>query len=485
MDLNEQLRMKKTMDLLNSKVKLVLPELMSSNSKLGERLKNKLKVSTLFNNIEQRNRKYLNGFIYSSNKRANYLKTGLDIKKAIKQSNKNIKPLCKQMEEDLIMKNMDLLLNEKKLISENTEQETHMKLNNLLSIIKKAIKPPMITKQEEPKKDAKIFTENEVDKMKDYLGQKIIIENKDIQNNITSYVNKLNDSFGNGRFEKEENKNKVKREFNRFVETLNFKKHIKLINYQKPKPVQIKDKESANLLRIKKLLYPSNLSKKELNKITNTFQMKRNSSMNDIYKTSINNMGKMGGTVDSEGVEDVENIKNIEVNGRDTMQVLTSLAKQQDYLTQRMNNKLKRINSLIDIKLPYLNNYDLILKYVNKTTNTNINHKYIKEKDENLVLSPMTDVRGGKIKLKPFMRKKLLALKKDIENIPINKESYYNHIFDEKHINMYNNLKSSFINNKTNIKTTADKNEQSAIIDSSSNNETLKKGDTVFITSKK
>ena len=140
------------MDVLNSKVSLVLPELMSSNIKLGERLKNKLKVSTLFNNIEQRNRKYLKGFIFSSNKRANYLKTGLNIKKALKQSNKNIKSLCKLMEDDLIMKNKDLLLNEKKLISENTEQETHMKLNNLLSVIKKAIKPPSISEQEKQAK---------------------------------------------------------------------------------------------------------------------------------------------------------------------------------------------------------------------------------------------------------------------------------------------------------------------------------------------
>ena len=212
MDLDEHLRMKKAMDVLNSKVSLVLPELMSSNIKLGERLKNKLKVSTLFNNIEQRNRKYLKGFIFSSNKRANYLKTGLNIKKALKQSNKNIKSLCKLMEDDLIMKNKDLLLNEKKLISENTEQETHMKLNNLLSVIKKAIKPPSISGQEKQAKEVKILTENEVDKMKDFIGQKLIIEQNNFHNNITNYVNKLNSSFRSERYEKEENRNRIKRE---------------------------------------------------------------------------------------------------------------------------------------------------------------------------------------------------------------------------------------------------------------------------------
>ena len=463
MDLDEHLRMKKAMDVLNSKVSLVLPELMSSNIKLGERLKNKLKVSTLFNNIEQRNRKYLKGFIFSSNKRANYLKTGLNIKKALKQSNKNIKSLCKLMEDDLIMKNKDLLLNEKKLISENTEQETHMKLNNLLSVIKKAIKPPSISEQEKQSKEVKILTENEVDKMKDFIGQKLIIEQNNFHNNITNYVNKLNSSFRSERYEKEENRNRIKREFNNFVEGLNLQGGIKLINFKKPKPIPIKDKESANLLRIKKLLYPSLISKTELQKI-NSHSIKRNSSMNDI--------------------DIMRKTRNIDVNGQDTMQVLTRLAEQQNYLGERLNQKLYRINSLIEIKLPYLSNYELVLNYVKKNTNTNINNKYLKEKYENDEFTPLTDYREGKIKVNPLMKRKILALKKDIEKIPITKEAVLSNFFEDKKTNHYNNLKSSNINNiKTNQKTTADKNEQS--IDSSSINNSFKKGDKVFVTSKK
>ena len=169
MNIDDQLRMKKAMEALNSKLTLVLPDLMSSNTKLGERLKNKLKVSTLFNNIEHRNRKYLKAFIYNANQRANFLKTGLELNKAIKQSKKNMSSLCKQMEGDLILKNMDILLNEKKLISENTEQETHMKLNNLINTMKRAIKPPLFTKRDEEKKELKILTENEIDKIKDYI----------------------------------------------------------------------------------------------------------------------------------------------------------------------------------------------------------------------------------------------------------------------------------------------------------------------------
>ena len=264
MNIDDQLRMQKAMDALNSKLTLVLPDLMSSNTKLGERLKNKLKVSTLFNNIEHRNRKYLKAFIYNANQRANFLKTGLELNKAIKQSKKNMSSLCKQMEGDLILKNMDILLNEKKLISENTEQETHMKLNNLINTMKRAIKPPLFTKRDEEKKELKILTENEIDKIKDYISDKIIKEKNNLVNNINIYVNELNNSFGNGKYEKGKNKNQIKKEFHRFVDNLNFVKDIKLINFKKPKPIPIKDKESANLLRIKKLLYPTKSIRKEV-----------------------------------------------------------------------------------------------------------------------------------------------------------------------------------------------------------------------------
>ena len=87
----EQYREKyEKMKILNSKINMVLPELMSSNIKLSERLKNKLKVSTLFNNIEHRNKRYFKGFISSSHKRVSDLKTGLEMNKAIKQSKKKL-----------------------------------------------------------------------------------------------------------------------------------------------------------------------------------------------------------------------------------------------------------------------------------------------------------------------------------------------------------------------------------------------------------
>lgn len=477
MNIDDQLRMKKAMDALNSKLTLVLPDLMSSNTKLGERLKNKLKVSTLFNNIEHRNRKYLKAFIYNANQRANFLKTGLELNKAIKQSKKNMSSLCKQMEGDLILKNMDILLNEKKLISENTEQETHMKLNNLINTMKRAIKPPLFTKRDEEKKELKILTENEIDKIKDYISDKIIKEKNNLVNNINIYVNELNNSFGNGKYEKGKNKNQIKKEFHRFVDNLNFVKDIKLINFKKPKPIPIKDKESVNLLRIKKLLYPTKSIRKEVIEPIKTKEkeytiIKRNASMNSIY--DIKNLDKIGKTVD---INDKDKIKDIEVSGQDTMQILNKLAQQKDYLTQRMDNKLRRVNSLIEIKLPFISNYELILKYVNSQNKKGIKNKNLSENNDNekMIFSPISEDRSNRYKIQPFMRKKILSLKNDINIISHRSELFKKQFYENKQMDIYHKLKES--SNKLYLGH-ASKND----VDSYEN---TKKGEKVFITSKK
>ena len=477
MNIDDQLRMKKAMDALNSKLTLVLPDLMSSNTKLGERLKNKLKVSTLFNNIEHRNRKYLKAFIYNANQRANFLKTGLELDKAIKQSKKNMSSLCKQMEGDLILKNMDILLNEKKLISENTEQETHMKLNNLINTMKRAIKPPLFTKRDEEKKELKILTENEIDKIKDYISDKIIKEKNNLVNNINIYVNELNNSFGNGKYEKGKNKNQIKKEFHRFVDNLNFVKDIKLINFKKPKPIPIKDKESANLLRIKKLLYPTKSIRKEVIEPIKTKEkeytiIKRNASMNSIY--DIKNLDKIGKTVD---INEKDKVKDIDVSGQDTMQILNKLAQQKDYLTQRMDNKLRRVNSLIEIKLPFISNYELILKYVNSQNKKGIKNKNLSENNDNekMIFSPISEDRSNRYKIQPFMRKKILSLKNDINIISHRSELFKKQFYENKQMDIYHKLKES--SNKLYLGH-ASKND----VDSYEN---TKKGEKVFITSKK
>ena len=471
---NDQLRQKKAMNILNSKLTLVLPDLMSSNTKLGERLRNKLKASTLFNSIENKNRKYLKGFILSSNQRANFLKTGLDLEKSLKQSKKNINSLCDEMECDIILRNMDVILNEKKVLNENREQETHLKINNLLNVMKKALKPVVFNKKEDDKKDVKILTENEMEKAKDYVGNQIIKEQNIILNNINNYANRFNSTFMNDNFKNSENKVIIKRDFNRFIDTLDFEKDIKLLNYKKPKPIPIKDKETVNLLKIKKLLYPSSLKIKELkNSIS---KIKRNASMNNIYDDiSSSHLGK---TVDN--ISNLEKIKNIDVSGQDTMQILNQLAEQKNYMSERMEQKLNKVNSLIEINLPYLNNYENILNYIKGKNTTNLESKKIQENNssEKLIFSPLSDQSDSKIEIKPLIKQKLLALKKDIQIINHKSVLFHKNFYENKNMTIFNKLRGD-LEKGYNRDINKSDNDSSHILNN------MKKGENVFITEKK
>ena len=472
----------KKMDLLNSKISVVLPELMSRNLKLGERLKNKLKVSTLFNNIEHRNKKYLKSFIFSSNKRAKDLKSGLEMSKALKQGSKKLSLLRNQMKEDLILKNSDILLKEKKLLSENTEQETHSKINDFIHSIKNAIKPPTSIRLTSSKKLMKSMSDDEIMKAKNIIGYKIKKEESDIQDKINKYLDKMRSSFDNKNFEL--NKIKIRKDFNKYTENMYLENDFKLINYSKVKPQPIKDKESANLVRIKKFLYPSNFdentqkeskeskdSKEKENKTTKSNNkiiiLKRNSSMNDIYINK--NIKQTTSTEDK--------LNYIDVNGKDTMEVLNNLVDQGEFLSERLEKKLKKVNSLIEINLPYPSNYELILKYFKKHPDLkNNNGHYYKKKE---LLTPQSEDRK-KIEITPYMRSKLLSIKEDIEE---KKEE-----FIEKNIEGINSL--PYISNKNIINLSKNNNNDKSFINKSSETKGSSissdiKNDKVFITSNK
>ena len=466
----------KNLDILNSKISLILPELMSRNIKLGERLKNKLKVSTLFNNIEHRNKKYLKGFIFSSNKRARDLKTGLEMSKAIKQSTKKLTLLCNQMKDDLILKNTDILLKEKKLLSENTEQETHSKINDFIHTIKNAIKPPTTFRISSSKKFIKSMSEEEITKAKEIMGIKILKEENDIQDKINKYINKMRSSFDNKDYEM--NKIKIKKDFNKYTENMYLENNIKFINYKRAKPQQIKDKESANLVRIKKFLYPSNFDfdeKKEkenkANKQNNNIILKRNSSMNDIYLSKKNETTK-----NTQNIED--KLKNIDVSGKDTMEILNNLVDQGELLSERLQKKLEKVNNLIEINLPFPSNYELILNYIKKhpylKNNNNLNKSYE-------LVQPISDERKTKkkIKITPIMRSKLLSIREDID-IETNKDDVLKKNLIKSSSLPYIIKQNSIKNNNTN---NIDK---SINLKSSEVNSTNaeQKSESVFITSK-
>ena len=184
-------RRKKKMVILNSKMNEILPELMERNLKLMDRVKNKLKVSSFFNSVENRNKKYLQDFIFSSDKRTKDLKIGVQMDKAIEQSSKTMTVLCNHMDDDILIQNMEQLIKEKKLICENTEQETHSKIEELLNNLKNAIKKQKIVKKELELKSDKSKSTQDISETKEYISNKIKIDEKKANDKITDYLRKL------------------------------------------------------------------------------------------------------------------------------------------------------------------------------------------------------------------------------------------------------------------------------------------------------
>ena len=461
-ELDDIVRKRERMDLLNSKISLILPELMSRNIKLVDRLKNKLKVSSFFNNIEHRNKKYFQDFIFSSDKRAKDLKTGLKINKAIKQSSKSMSLLCKQMSDDIILKKANILLKEKKLISENTEQETHTKINELIQNLKTAVKTPYGIKGKPVKKIIKSLSQDEIKDAQEFIGEKIRKEESQIQEKINKYLIKLHKSLGYSdleleeKYEKTDNniyneeednykrkKIKKKKEFNRYAENVYMKDHIKFINYTKPKPFQIKDKESANLKRIKNCLYPPSIhelintqnEKNDDNESEDTsIQSKTflfNYKTSDINSKSIRNssMANNKSNINTSKIinqetknskDTMDELENIDVNGKDTLEVLNNLVDQGKYLPERMEKKMEKINSLIEVDLPYPTSYELLLNYFKNLENSNINQKYFSFyplTNKNKRFNNIKNANKTLPEITPNMRKKLLFLKDDIKNM--------------------------------------------------------------------
>ena len=312
---------------VTEKIKLILPELLARNIKLSERLKGKLKVSTFLNNTEIRNQKYLKYFLSSSDKRLKDIKTGLELSKAVKQSTKNLSSLCNKLDNDVILQNSDFLTEEKKLLNENTEQETHLKINSLLFNLKNTLKKNNLRQRTQNQEKIKYLSKSYMNNIKGVLKNKLETEKKLVNYKINSYKTKLKNSISE------------KKDFKNYAEHLDIT-NLKLLNYRKPKPIPISDRECSSMARIKNNLYPfmsqsnKNIKKKIINLNHKNFQ--KNLSFNENGKSQI-----------------------LE---KDSFCVLKSLASNGHNLSLKIDKTEKKVNSLLDIVLPNPNVYNNILE---------------------------------------------------------------------------------------------------------------------------
>ena len=317
-------------NIINEKLKLILPELLARNLKLTDRLKNKLKVSTFLNNTENRNQRLLKIFLSSSDKRVRDIKTGLELSKAVKQSSKNLSNLCSKIDNDIILQNSDFLSSEKKLLNENTEQETHMRINSLISNMKNMVKK--INNYHVPKSStnkSKYLSKSYINNINNILKNKLENEKNIVNYKINSYKSKLKDSLLD------------KREFKNFADTIDIT-NLKLLNYKKPEPIPIVDRESSSMARIKNVLYPlmAQSNKTIRQKIIN-LNPKNNLSNNNL---SFNENGKS------------------QISDKNSFGVLKGLSSISQKLTMKIDKTVKKVNSLLDIKLPNPKLYNVLLE---------------------------------------------------------------------------------------------------------------------------
>ena len=349
------------------RIECSLPELMTRNLKLGQELKNKITISSFMNETETKTKKYLTQFLVSSRKRVKDIKTGLCLNNVIKEGYKKLNPICNHIDNDLYVKNSDYLLKEKNLISQKIAKEKHERINQLINNIKYIIKPTKLKRKSDSHRIVKSVPEYQMQKAKSIIKNELSNDENLLKRKITFYKQNL--------FTLAQTKPK---KFYKVASNIYLKSNLKMINYSKPSPASIQEQKIINLLRIRKHLMKS----KE--------QKDKNENDDEIY----NNF-------------ELEKKENASDNKSDTFIVIKNLAKEKDNLETKTQKNMRRINSMIDINLPYFSNYHRTIKFCNKF---------------NKNLSLITDITRNKdkkykLKFKKNMGNKLDLIKNEIKNL--------------------------------------------------------------------
>ena len=349
------------------RIECSLPELMTRNLKLGQELKNKITISSYMNETETKTKKYLTQFLMSSRKRVKDIKTGLCLNNVIKEGYKKLNPICNHIDNDLYVKNSDYLLKEKNLISQKIAKEKHERINQLINNIKYIIKPTKLKRKSDSHRIVKSVPEYQMQKAKSVIKNELSNDENLLKRKITFYKQNL--------FTLAQTKPK---KFYKVASNIYLKSNLKMINYSKPSPASIQEQKIINLLRIRKHLMKS----KE--------QKDKNENDDEIY----NNF-------------EFEKKENASDNKSDTFIVIKNLAKEKNNLETKTQKNMRRINSMIDINLPYFSNYHRTIKFCNKF---------------NKNLSLITDITRNKdkkykLKFKKNMGNKLDLIKNEIKNL--------------------------------------------------------------------
>ena len=316
------------------KIEGSLTELMEKNIKLCKELQNKITISSFMNETETKTKKYFTQFVLSSRKRVNHIKTGIDLNNVIKKGAKNLMNICHSVDNDVYIKNGYFLINEKNKINQRIAQEKHKKINELINNINHFIKPTKLKSRSNSQRIIKSLPEAQMHKVKTIVNNEIAKDEKLFKNKINYYKRNLL-TFAETQPKK----------FSNVARRLYINSNLKMINYTKPTHKIIQEQKVLNVLKIRAQLKKHDKSKdKNLTDIMNIYYQNKDNNFFETYKN-------------------------------DTIMVLKDLAKKGDNLELKTKKNLRKINSMIDIKLPYFSNYYRTINYCKNMGLTTVTEK--------------------------------------------------------------------------------------------------------------
>ena len=370
---------------LNQALIECLPELMLRNLKKGQRLKSKVEVSFLLNNIELRNQAYLKKLVSSSEKTLQNIKSGLDFKKAMELSQGKLSPINYQILDDYFLRKNNVITNTKRHLGKNTEEESNGIIKSSLHIIKHFLNPTnKIAEEPEielPKK--KFLSKPELIEAEKVIGNKLIQDENVLNTRVKKYLDRVqkikltaprNDNVYDPKWLKV-NRDKNK-DFYFYADNVSLNNSdIKMIHYKKLEPIPIRDKSCPNLKEIKEKLFPD-IKEGKVDK-DNYVNIKNCNSVKIINEMQIKKKFGEKKFLDING-----EISDIKINRKkkDSYNTLNRIVIRNKSLSKINNYRYKKLSSLLDIELPKLSDYDLMIHKRKKSLN---NSEAIESTDNN------------------------------------------------------------------------------------------------------
>ena len=482
-DLNQAIKSKAQNSSIGHLVQEILPELIARNTKLSTRLKSKLKVCSFLNNVELRNQRYLKELISSSEENLQNIKSGLQLSKSMKLSSNFLSSLNSKIMNDCFMKKSDIINNIKKdLNKNNTEEETNMIIKQSLNKLKSHLNPTYNIIENPTEDDnsnkKKFLSENELKHAKDYINDKILLEEKILKNRISGYLDKVKiikttnvkDNLIHDYKIQKKNREINRNYYNYAKNVVLNDNNIKMINYKKLKPLPIKDKSCPNLQNIKHKLFPN--IREGIIKDDNYVNINNCNSIKII--NGLKSYKKIG-LESKSNTQDNNNIKNnsnynfndneiSSIDKKNSFNTLKRLINRNRSLLNGSNRKYEKLSTLVDIQLPKISEYESIIEKKHNQIRENLN-EIKKNKDDIEIKESQSEIKNIKDKEDTIISNisnyellnQLMALKNQLqslkgkkldvdENYLRNKKEFINYLFNIKEKPYLNNNK--YLGNK-------------------------------------